>query len=187
MQISVSPAEKMFSVHRFRPIFAAVLVLLFVGFLYFATGFFFAKSVLEELIDDDVVWQEVKNLPIDETLLPKMLAEIEGIKAKERSGEKCEQYAVRTRRAGYFNSPTYGVVWLNENEIWKIGKTCLREQKRYPLGLGDERLIFEKQFVGNEMQCLVVEKVKLYAYALSAENMKREKKFSLPPGNKIYR
>jgi hypothetical protein len=154
--------------------------------VYFAS-LIFAKSALEEVIDDELVWQEVKDLPVDAALIAKMIAEIEGIKRKERVGEICIQYVLIARREGFFSSFHSENVWLNENDIWKIGKTCLRESERYPSGLPDARLFFNEEFRGTETQCLIVEKVKLYAYFFTSENRIRSKKLILPPGNKIYR
>jgi hypothetical protein len=161
---------------------------------FFALSFYFAslifaKSALEEVIDDELVWQEVKDLPVDAALISKMIAEIEGIKRKERTGKSCIQYAFTASSSGYypcFNCEN-GLIYLNKNETWKIGKTCLAEDERYSGGYPDARLLFRRQFEGSEIQCLIVEKVKLYAYRFSKENTSRSEKCFLPPGNKIYR
>jgi hypothetical protein len=154
--------------------------------VYFAS-LIFAKSALEEVIDDELVWQEVKDLPVDTALIAKMIAEIEGIKRKDRTGARCEQYAIVANFAGFYFCEHRGTIYLQKGEIWKYGKTCLGENKRYSGGLDDNRLSFRTQFKGTEIQCLIVEKVKLYTYSLSTENLKRENKLILPPGNKIFR
>ncbi len=161
---------------------------------FFALSFYFAslifaKSALEEVIDDELVWQEVKNLPVDAALVAKMIAEIEGIKRKGRGGELCEQYVYLASVDGYYacaHSPS-GKIYLKQNETWKIGKTCLEEKIRYSSGKPDFRLTYLPQFKGTASQCLIVEKVKLYAYLYSLENMQRKQKLILPPGNRIYR
>lgn len=76
---------------------------------------------------------------------------------------------------------------MKAGDIWKIGKTCLDDDTRYQGGFPDERLFMFRKFEGTAEQCLMVEKVKLYAYFLSTENMNRTLPLVLPPGNKIYR
>jgi hypothetical protein len=154
--------------------------------VYFAS-LIFAKSALEEVIDDELVWQEVKNLPVDAALIAKMTAEIEGIKAKYRKGNPCKQYVLRASEAGWYFCEHTQKIWLEEGEIWKIGKTCLSEKGRYSKGSHDKRLIFAEQFSGTAEQCLIVEKVKLFAYPLFPENINRKNPLLLPPGNKIRR
>jgi hypothetical protein len=156
--------------------------------VYFAS-LIFAKSALEEVIDDELVWQEVKDLPVDTALIAKMIAEIEGIKRKTRVGELCEQYVLYASKSGYY--PCFHssdkLIYLQVGEVWKIGKTCLPIRDRYPSGLPVDDLLYFPEFRGSAMQCLIVEKVRLYAYVSSSENLKRKYPLSLPPGNKIYR
>jgi hypothetical protein len=156
--------------------------------VYFAS-LIFAKSALEEVIDDELVWQEVKNLPVDAALISKMIAEIEGIKRKTRVGKACEQYVLYARFDGFYPFPQQPgkLIKLNKGEIWKIGKTCSGQTGRYPSSLPAENLLYEPQFKGDATQCLIVEKVKLYAYTFSAENLRRSFPLFLPPGNLIYR
>jgi hypothetical protein len=158
----------------------------FALFVYF-TSLIFVKSALEEVIDDELVWREVKDLPVDAAFLMKLIAEIEGIKRKERTGEFCERYALVALLAGFYPSLHGEPVFLYEGEVWKFGKTCLGEKKRYSDGFPHHNLKFQRQFIGTEAQCLLVEKVKIYSYASSPENQKRKNKLTLPPGNKIYR
>ena len=156
--------------------------------VYFAS-LIFAKSALEEVIDDELVWQEVKNLPVDAALIAKMIAEIEGIKRRSRQGIYCVQYVLYASVSGYY--PCFDNViqniYLKQGEIWKIGKTCMPTEKRYSPDYPDERLLLKREFEGTAEQCLIVEKVKIYAYFYSKENQRREIPLTLPPGNKIYR
>ena len=78
-------------------------------------------------------------------------------------------------------------IFLNSFEIWKIGKTCAGEEGRYKNGLPDDRLEYIQEFSGTALQCLIIEKVKLYAYFYYPENQQRTNPLHLPPGNKIYR
>jgi hypothetical protein len=169
-------------------LFSLILMCFFALFVYF-TSLIFVKSALEEVIDDELVWQEVKDLPVDAALLMKLIAEIEGIKRKERTGEFCEQYVLYASKSGFY--PCFHsekrVIYLKTGEIWKIGKTCLSIQDRYPSGLPVDDLLYFPQFRGTAKQCLLVEKVRLYSYVSLSENLKRKYPLILPPGNKIYR
>jgi hypothetical protein len=169
-------------------LFSLILMCFFALSVYF-TSLIFVKSALEEVIDDELVWQEVKDLPVDAALLMKLIAEIEGIKRKERVGTGCEQYVLYARFDGFYPFPQQpgNLIKLNKGEIWKIGKTCNGQNGRYPCSLPAENLVYEPQFKGDAVQCLIAEKVKLYAYTFSPENLKRSFPLILPPGNLIFR
>lgn len=119
----------------------------------------------------------------------KLVAEIEGIKNKERRGNPCKQYSLKAIFDGWYDCYEIGQakIFLNKGEIWKIGKTCLDENKRYPNGFPDGRLLMFTEFSGTAKQCLIVEKMKLYAYIYSKENTKRTIPLTLPPGNKQFK
>ncbi len=125
----------------------------------------------------------------------KKAKEIEGIKVKTYKPPKddcdscCVQYALKATKDGWY--PCYsdsckgGEIWLKRGEVWKYGKTCL-EKKRY-----DERelfkadLVFIVEFKGNESQCLIMEKEKIYNYPNLPECKVRGIVLLRPPGNKI--
>lgn len=134
-----------------------------------------------------MIRRSVGHLAVPADQHDKLLSELEGIHAKPRKGDPCEQYALIALESGWYLNLRTGTTYLNAGEIWKIGKTCLGEQDRYASGLPDKRLRFVSEFTGTAEQCLVVEKIKLYAYTLSPENQKRTLPLALPPGNKIWR
>ncbi len=116
--------------------------------------------------------------------------EIERISDKKFDCEKCcEQYVLVAQEDGWY--PCYqpqcekATIWLNAGEVWKYGKTCLGEKKRYSSGLPTNNLIYAKQFEGTEQECLIEEKRKIYNYPLLPEAMARNIKLVRPPGNKI--
>jgi len=124
----------------------------------------------------------------------KMVGEIERIQTKTFEPKLCVQYALVVLVEGWFvcyngEIPT---IYLKRGEVWKYGKTCLGQDKRYPNGLPDDRLIFKVEFTGTEEQCLIIEKQKIYNYYLLPENIERAarsgtKPLVRPPGNKIDR
>ncbi|TAD97685.1 MAG: hypothetical protein EAZ97_12130 [Bacteroidetes bacterium] len=144
---------------------------------------------MEEVINDQKIWQEVKDLPIPSKEIDKLIGEIIGIKSKTRKGDPCDQYVLRARVLGLYGCihSLNKQIFLNAGEIWKIGKTCLEKKDRYSGGLSDDRLTFVREFSGTAEQCLIVEKIKLYAYVFYPENQKRLNPLILPPGNKIHR
>ena len=114
--------------------------------------------------------------------------------------EPCEQYALKARRAGYFPILGYSdkiidSVFLNVNNTWKFGKTCITEEVRYydkvyysnskaGIILTDMDLNYVIQKKGTEMEMLIEERLKIYSYAILSENLTREKPLIRPPGNK---
>ena len=115
--------------------------------------------------------------------------EIERIFEKEYRFDSCIQYALIARINGWFPCThcSGSQIYLLSGEVWKYGKTCLSDVKRYPGGLPDARLRFVPLFLGTEKECLIEEKQKIYNYPLLPECAKREKKLVRPPGNKIDR
>jgi len=173
------------------PLFFLKIVLFFAIFgmvFYLFSKFYASENPLKEVINDEKVWEEIKNLEVPAQSLDKLIQEIKGIKDKTRKGNPCDQYVLRARTAGWYacyKCPSQKV-YLEAGEIWKIGKTCFEEKIRYSK-LPDSRLVFARQFSGTAEQCLIVEKVKLYAYFFYPENQKRTKPLILPAGNKIFR
>jgi len=125
---------------------------------------------------------------------PKKLKEIEQIKqkpAKEKfnNGNSCITYSLRARKNGYYpcyNCDNSDSIFLFASEIWKYGKTCIGEEKRYG-DLNSLSLRFFPEFEGTEQQCLVREKELIYAYPTLPECLKREIKLIRPAGNRIDR
>ncbi len=85
-------------------------------------------------------------------------------------------------------------IYLNFQEVWKYGKTCIGEIGRYPgqvyyydgkYILDQEDLQYVVQLVGGEEECLVEEKTKIYNYPLLPECLIRKRKLIRPSGNKI--
>ncbi len=173
--------------HSYRKILLFSLFLAVLAMVCYTYFVFLASKSLEETIDDEKVWEQIKDLSIPAEKLDKLIAEIVGIKSKVRKGDPCEQYVLVAAESGWYVCSHQGKIFLQIGETWKIGKTCLGEEKRYSQNLPDSRLRFRNEFTGTAEQCLIVEKVKLYAYFFSPENQKREKALPLPPGNKIYR
>lgn len=169
--------------YRTTFVFLAILACL----IFFLNTQFSPSKRLEKLIDDEKVWQEVKDLPLNIDNFDKLFAEIEGIKSNERKGNPCDQYVLLASLSGWYFCEHSGKIFLQAGETWKIGKTCLDEKIRYGGSIPDKRLRFKSEFSGTAEQCLIVEKIKLYAYFLSPENQKREIPLILPPGNKIFR
>jgi len=124
----------------------------------------------------------------------KKLKEIEQIKqkpAKEKfnTSESCEVYSLRARTNGFYPCYNCGIndtIFLLSGEVWKYGKTCIGEDKRYK-NLKKLKLIFIREFRGTEQQCLVIEKELIYAYPTLPECLKRKQKLIRPAGNKIDR
>ncbi len=116
-------------------------------------------------------------------------AEIERIIEKDYSFDQCVQYALIATRNGWY--PCFncsdGKIYLSIGEVWKYGKTCIGELKRYAQGLPYKNLKFEPQYYGTEKECLIEEKTKIYEYPNLPECQKRSIKLMRPPGNKIDR
>lgn len=112
--------------------------------------------------------------------------DIRRIRRKPRR-PRAEQYALVVAVTGWF--PCYSCVdtnfiYLNKGEIYKYGKTINGQKGRYGAELKDERLLYQTQFVGTEVECLVEERRKIYYYALLPENIRRSTPLMRPPGNK---
>jgi len=124
----------------------------------------------------------------------KKLKEIENIKskaekAKFNNNESCKTYSLRTRKNGYYpcyNCVNMDSIFLFSNEVWKYGKTCIGEDKRYT-NLEELNLRFYTEFIGTEKECLIREKELIYSYPTLLECLKRDFYLIRPPGNKIDR
>ena len=76
-------------------------------------------------------------------------------------------------------------IFLYKDEVWKYGKTCNGESGRYTSGLPFQNLRYLSEFTGNEQECLLEEKRKIYAYPSLPECQKRNFILLRPAGNKI--
>ena len=125
--------------------------------------------------------------------LRKLEAELAGILSKTLTGKICVQYSLLATKADLY--PTYNeaqsMIYLEIGELWKYGKTCIGEARRYG-NLRTKNLAFTQEFMGTEQMCLIVEKIKIYNYLVHPENLKKAQKNGTPPllrppGNKIDR
>ncbi len=110
-------------------------------------------------------------------------------KEKYSNPNSCEAYSLRARTRGDFPCYNCGIkttIYLKEGEVWKYGKTCIGEEKRY-YNLEELNLQFYVEYKGTEKECLIREKELIYSYPLVPECRIREIKLIRPPGNKIDR
>jgi len=116
---------------------------------------------------------------------------------RDRQKENCEQYVLKARNSGWYpvlkkkQIVATDSIWLNKDEVWRYGKTCLTELGRYPgriyyvdakWTLTDKNLSYEIEFNGSETDCLVKEKEKIYNYPLLPECLIRGRKLIRPAG-----
>jgi hypothetical protein len=63
--------------------------------------------------------------------------------------------------------------------------TRIGEFRRYTTGEIPDGLQYLTEFIGDYAQCLKLEKIKIYSYALLPENLSRNNPLIRPPGNKV--
>ena len=181
------------------------LLLLFIIFAIAMYKFLNLNEGVRTITDPVVsflVWDE-EGLP---ELSPKWKAkrdkEIRKIDDKEYKvrDKPCIQYALIAIESGYYPILSCGnimqdSVFLNSGDVWKYGKTCYDEEKRYRnkiyyqnekkgIMLNNTRLRFVIQTTGTEKEMLIIERKKIYNYSLLPENILRKIPLPLPPGNK---
>ena len=120
----------------------------------------------------------------------KKAREIERIESHSFQYQNCVQYALVAAENGWFpcfNCGTSDSIYLYQGEVWKYGKTCFSQEQRYPNGLPHYKLEYFIQFRGNEKECLVMEKEKIYNYPNLPECLNRNFVLIRPAGNKIDR
>ncbi|WP_155960770.1 RHS repeat domain-containing protein [Flavobacterium daejeonense] len=107
----------------------------------------------------------------------KMQREIDRI-SERATGPQGFQYALTANTSGYYPNVRGGTTYLNAGEVWKYGETTSsdRYSQTYLNSMG---LKIEPQFVGNQMQIKIQEKIMIYGYFFGNG--------ALPPGNKIFR
>ena len=112
----------------------------------------------------------------------------DAITATDESLAHGVQYSLRAKKAGYYpryewgkKNPT-GLMWLEAQEVWKIGETTRFNQatfKQYRYSetwLKTMNLDFVPEYTGNVFQIKTVQNLKILQYSIS--------NFDLPPGNK---
>ena len=122
--------------------------------------------------------------------LEKKTREIEHIESHRYNKTNCEQYALVASKNGWYpcyKCETKKRIYLYKGEIWKYGKTCNGQDGRYSNGLPELELDYIIQFSGNESECLIEEKNKIYNYPNLPECRKRKFVLTRPAGNKIDR
>ncbi len=120
--------------------------------------------------------------------IKKKAKEVERIESKTYEKTNCEQYALVATENGWFLCFKCGgrdSIFLYEGEVWKYGKTCNGQDGRYSSGLPFKKLRYRIQHEGNEGECLIAEKDKIYNYPNLPECKKRDFVLLRPPGNKI--
>lgn len=141
-----------------------------------------------------VAYNALKKPTADNARELKKQKEIERIKQKSvkekyNYDNSCEVYALVARSDGWFPCYNCGLrlrIFLYEGEVWKYGKTCIGQERRYT-NLEEKNLLFQRIFSGTEQDCLIREKELIYSYRALPECLKRKIKLIRPPGNKIDR
>jgi hypothetical protein len=153
-----------------RPHFFWVVLILFL--ILFA----FWKGVDFLIIDDDGAVQ----------LAPERQDELD---RRLKNLQKAEQYVLIARYGGVypcFNCGTASTIRLLKGEIWKYGTTLQNGRSRYSSSwLGKSNLVYITEYEGTPVECLELEALKIYKYAILPENTKRAKPIIRPPGNKV--
>jgi hypothetical protein len=101
--------------------------------------------------------------------------------------DKAEQYALIASVEGEY--PCFScedglTIHLNIGEVWKYGVTRIGKNRRYGAVMADPRLRYIIEYKGDIAECMRLEKIKIYNYALLPENTKRIIPLIRPPGNK---
>jgi len=158
-----------------------------------------AAELAEEIYSAGAITQAVRNLPIESSLLAKMISEIERILSKTTDYPRCELYYLHARVNGKYPILGYGNqiiggVYLNKGEVWKVGQTCNGEDGRYPsdvyykntgqnIILTDANLEYIPISTGYYKEILILEKIMIYTYPIWSGHQELLK----PPGCKIFR
>lgn len=102
--------------------------------------------------------------------------------------ENCTQYALLAHKSGSYpcyTCPDSGYVFLNKDEVWYYGETCLGEKGRYGSSLDDLSVKFVPQFFGDKTACILEQKKKIIYYPILPENLARKKRLARPPANPV--
>jgi len=154
-------------------------------------------ALAEEIYTSGEVSDAVNNLPLEASVLAKLISELERILQKTTDYPGCELYYLRAKTnsiypiLGYGNQ-ILGAVDLKIGEVWKVGQTCKGENERYPSSVYYKNSSFsltidELEYIiiaeGTYKQILIMEKLMIYTYPFWSGHPELLK----PPGCKIYR
>jgi len=154
-------------------------------------------ALAEEIYSSGEISDAVNNLPLEASILAKLISELERILQKTTDYPGCELYYLRAKATsiypvlGYGNQ-ILGAVKLNKGEVWKVGQTCNGEKERYSSNTYYKNTSFsltidELEYVivteGSYKQILIMEKLMIYTYPFWSGHLELPK----PPGCKIYR
>lgn len=96
------------------------------------------------------------------------------------------QYALLAGKDGFypcFNCAQDSLIFLHRGDTWKFGTTY--SNRRYSNAwLENMRLQYKIEYRGRIEDCLIKEAEKIFNYATSPENLKRDTPLIRPPGNK---
>ncbi len=94
---------------------------------------------------------------------------------KVTSFEECTVYELRATADGYYECKhcLYSVFFLKAGEVWKIGKTCSKEERYDEIYYLQNNVKYHPVFAGSSAECEIEEVRRIAAYALSPENMQR--------------
>jgi len=158
-----------------------------------------AFGVADEIYNNGNVADALATLPLDAVLIKKLTEEIERQLAKTIDYPGCEVYFLRVRASGKYPVLNYGgiisdYIYLNINEVWKVGMTKNEEIGRYTNGIfyisSDGSIVLNKDFLryetvyrGTYKQVITLEKILIYTYPLWSGHIDQAN----PPGCKIFR
>jgi hypothetical protein len=101
--------------------------------------------------------------------------------------ENAEQYVLKASINGFYPCLSclnpLDSIFLKKGEVYRYGVTTNGEKGRYRNSLKSKSLIYEPQFLGNYLDCLKQEKIKIYYYPTLPECLARETKLLRPAGN----
>ncbi len=146
-----------------------------------------------------LIINEEGTLELPEVRVIKLKKAVKRTEKRKHKKIYCEQYVLRAIKSAWYPLLHWGVavakdsIWLNKNEVWKYGITCVGELRRYPgqIYYSDGNkilnrfdLVYVTQFKGTEKECKIEEKRKIYNYPLLLECVARKIKLERPPGCK---
>ncbi|TAD97682.1 MAG: hypothetical protein EAZ97_12115 [Bacteroidetes bacterium] len=102
MKTSINLEITFFSFHK-NLVKIALFLIIFLAGIIFSYHFWLHSQSLEEVINDQKIWQEVKDLSIPSEEIDKLIGEIIGIKSKIRKGDPCDQYVLFALKSGWYN------------------------------------------------------------------------------------
>ena len=156
-------------------------------------------ELAEEIYDAGTITDAINDLPLDASILAKMIAEIERILKKTIDYPNCELYFLQVIQEdnypvlGYGNT-ILGFEYLKLGEVWKVGQTRNGEKGRYSskafydikqisLNLNRNKLEYITVETGSYKKILILEKLLIYTYPIWSGHIDLAK----PPGCRIYR